>query len=141
MTYVVTMLRGGGTIMLLRRVRRMAVSVRVRRRLVMRLLLMVGLAWIASIGRLLLVVMHRSATRDSVSYRGARPGTKQKRTRTVAGGKTAAAGDNPAHPNRADNKTCLKSTGEFEAEAQQEVGCGEGPIPSKTDRNTRNRQA
>lgn len=81
----------------------MAVSVRVRRRRVMRLLLMVGLAGIASIGGLL-VVMHRSATRGSV-YGGARPGTKQKRTRTVAGGKTAAAGDNPAHPNRADNKT------------------------------------
>lgn len=34
-----------------------------------------------------------------------------KRTDTVAGDKMAAAGDNPARPNKADNKTSLKLLG------------------------------
>lgn len=109
-TYMITVRRGGRSVGLVRRLGRMTVPIGIRRRR----LLVIGLARVASVRRMgLVLVMHRTATAESVSSTRAqkspmaRDRRQSKRTGTAAGDKIAEAEGTRGRPSMAGSKTWL----------------------------------
>lgn len=128
----------------------MAVTVRVG---LLQRLLVVGLAGIATI-RWLLLVIHLSAIKSLLDFRvlyQESKGTSKHTGTAVAGDMTAAAGGIPGRPSRVDNKTSQKflestqgikrSTKVEEWRTKFDGEDGEGEIQGKTDRKYGRRQA